>query len=90
MAILPESMMLNEVQRLELEQIKAQAARKIAEKRCIRCGGVIGRHPKAKDGIRQCPYCFMNYSSNALPYELSWAFEEEFRKNIKLKNDNCR
>lgn len=88
MATLPESMMLNETQRLELERIKAQAllARKNTKKRCIRCGGVMGKHPneqKAKEGIRQCPYCFMNYSPNALPYELSWTFEEEFRKKIK-------
>jgi hypothetical protein len=44
MATLPESMILNEFQRLELERIKAQflLARKNAKKRCIRCGGVMG------------------------------------------------
>jgi len=52
-----------------------------AKLRCSNCGHpVLRRHRSGREGLYECTSCGLAVSTNAIPYEGSWAHSEEVRK----------
>jgi predicted RNA-binding Zn-ribbon protein involved in translation (DUF1610 family) len=52
-----------------------------AKLRCSNCGHpVLRRHRSGREGLYECTGCGLAVSTNAIPYEGSWAHSEEVRK----------